>query len=113
MKYTKYSKYVASLADGMSLEDLLGRDPVQIDLDAVRREITGRTVVVTGAAGSIGSELCRQILDYSPAQLVCLDQNETGLFFLRLSLMQHKNGAQLAFRFVEVCNTKRDRGLPS
>jgi len=68
----------------VSLEDLLGREPVQIDLDAVRNQIAARTVIVTGAAGSIGSELCRQILDYSPAQLVCLDQNETGLFFLRL-----------------------------
>ena len=97
----------------MSLEDLLGRDPVQIDLDAVRREITGRTVVVTGSAGSIGSELCRQILDYSPAQLVCLDQNETGLFFLRLSLMQHRNGAQLTFRVVDVCDSERVRALLS
>ncbi len=97
----------------VSLEDLLGRDPVQIDLEAVRREIIGRTVVVTGAAGSIGSELCRQILDYSPAQLVCLDQNETGLFFLRLSLMQHKNGAQLAFRVVDVCDSERVRALLS
>src|SRR5216684_2233531 len=97
----------------VSLEDLLGRDPVQIDLEAVRREITGRTVVVTGAAGSIGSELCRQILDYSPAQLVCLDQNETELFFLRLSLIQHKNGAQLAFRVVDVCDVDRVRALLS
>jgi FlaA1/EpsC-like NDP-sugar epimerase len=104
---------VVSQLREVSLEDLLGRDPVQIDLEAVRREITGRAVVVTGAAGSIGSELCRQILDYSPAQLVCLDQNETGLFFLRLSLMQHKNGAQLAFRVVDICDTERVRALLS
>jgi FlaA1/EpsC-like NDP-sugar epimerase len=93
----------------VSLEDLLGREPVQIDLEAVRREIAGRTVIVTGAAGSIGSELCRQIIDYRPARLVCLDQNETGLFFLRLSLIQHKNGAQLVFRVVDVCDTERMR----
>src|SRR5258708_8966083 len=54
------------------LEGLLGREPVQIDLEAVRREIADRTVLVTGAAGSIGSELCRQILDCSPTRLVCL-----------------------------------------
>lgn len=97
----------------VSLEDLLGREPVEIDLEAVRKQIADRTVVVTGAAGSIGSEICRQILDYCPARLVCLDQNETGLFFLHLNLMQHKNGAQLAFQVVDVCDTERVRTLLS
>src|SRR5712692_5454130 len=91
----------------VSLEDLLGREPVQIDLEAVRREIAGRTVLVTGAAGSIGSELSRQMLDYSPAQLICLDQSETGLFFLRLHLMEHKNDIELIFRVADVCDTER------
>ena len=95
----------------VSLEDLLGREPVQIDLESVRKEIAGRTVMVTGAAGSIGSELCRQILNYSPARLICLDQSETGLYFLRLDLMEHKNGAQLAFRVGDVCDAERVRSL--
>jgi FlaA1/EpsC-like NDP-sugar epimerase len=93
------------------LDDLLGREPVQIDLEVVQKEIASRTVVVTGAAGSIGSELCRQILEYSPACLVCLDQSETGLYFLRLGLLAHKNGAQLAFRVADVCDAERMRSL--
>jgi FlaA1/EpsC-like NDP-sugar epimerase len=70
----------------VSLEDLLGRKPVKLDLDAVRRRIAGRVVMVTGAAGSIGSELSRQLLSYAPAKLVCVDQAETPLFYL-----QHAN----------------------
>jgi FlaA1/EpsC-like NDP-sugar epimerase len=95
----------------VSLEDLLGREPARIDLDSVRREICGRAVVVTGAAGSIGSELCRQVLEYGPARLICLDQSETGLYFLRLSLIEHKNGAQLEFRVADVCDAERVRSL--
>ena len=93
----------------VSLEDLLGREPIQIDLESVRKEIAGRTVVVTGAAGSIGSELCRQIMDYSPARLLCLDQSETGLFFLRLDLDRQANGVQLAFRVADITDGERIR----
>lgn len=97
----------------VSLEDLLGREPIQIDLESVHKEIAGKTVVVTGAAGSIGSELCRQVIDYSPAQLVCLDQSETGLFLLGLDLDRHQNGAHLAFRVADVTDGERIRYLLS
>ena len=95
------------------LEDLLGRETVQIDLEAVRNQIAARTVIVTGAAGSIGSELCRQILDYSPARLICLDQNETGLFLLRLELDTHQNGTQVDFRVADVTDDERIRSILS
>jgi len=79
------------------LEDLLGRDPVQIDLESVRKQIAGQVVLVTGAAGSIGSELCRQILQYHPGKLVCLDQNETGIFYLQLELAKQECPSRLVF----------------
>jgi FlaA1/EpsC-like NDP-sugar epimerase len=66
--------------------DLLGRNPVEIDLQSVRSAIHGRSVMVTGAAGSIGSEICRQVLEHEPRILVCVDQNENGMFYLEREL---------------------------
>ena len=77
------------------VEDLLGREPVEIDLQAVENRLRGRTVMVTGAAGSIGSELCRQVLEYGPHKLLCVDQNETGMFYLERELTQRRNGTAL------------------
>ena len=79
------------------LEDLLGRDPVEIDLEPVRKLVAGQTVMVTGAAGTIGSELCRQLLDAGPAKLLCLDHNETGIFFLQMELSKCNRRTQLIY----------------
>jgi FlaA1/EpsC-like NDP-sugar epimerase len=73
----------------VSLTDLLGRIPVDLDLESVREHIQGRVVMVTGAAGSIGSELCRQIKTFKPKVLICLDQNETGIFHLQHQLAEN------------------------
>jgi FlaA1/EpsC-like NDP-sugar epimerase len=91
----------------VSLDDLLGREPVQIDLASVRSEIAGHRVLVTGAAGSIGSELCRQILDFNPEHLICLDQSESGMFFLHRDLSYHENGSQLSFCVADVGDQER------
>jgi len=66
----------------VAVEDLLGRIPVQLDLERIRERIQGRVVMVTGAAGSIGSEICRQIVKFHPLALVGFDEAETPLFHL-------------------------------
>jgi FlaA1/EpsC-like NDP-sugar epimerase len=66
----------------IDLEDLLGREPVKIDMPHVEQLLHGRVVMVTGAGGSIGSELCRQILRFSPAQLVAYDLSEYAMYRL-------------------------------
>jgi len=66
----------------VAVEDLLGRMPVQLDLDRIRERIQGRVVMVTGAAGSIGSEICRQIAPFHPLAIVGFDQAETPLFHI-------------------------------
>lgn len=76
---------VSQLRD-VEVEDLLGRDPIRLDLELVRRDLAGRTVLVTGGAGSIGAELARQIAGFSPARLIVLDQAESPLYFVHLEL---------------------------
>lgn len=70
----------------VNLEDLLGREPVHLDLASVSAHIRDKTVLVTGAAGSIGSEVCRQLLTCHPRKLLCADRNETGMFYLHREL---------------------------
>ncbi|MCR4308817.1 MAG: polysaccharide biosynthesis protein [Deltaproteobacteria bacterium] len=90
----------------VDLEDLLGRDPVALDTGLLERHITGRTVMVTGAAGSIGSELCRQIARCSPGRLILFEIAESPLFFLEME-MRKKFPTQA---LVPVIGDVRDRG---
>ena len=70
----------------LRIEDLLGRDPVSLELPKLEADLDGRTVLVTGAAGSIGSELARQVAANEPARLLLLDQAESDLYFVDLEL---------------------------
>ena len=75
----------------VEVEDVLGREPVRMDLDRVGGYLTGRVVLVTGAGGSIGSELCRQIARVGPSQLVLLDHAEDNLFEIRRELVEDRH----------------------
>ena len=99
----------ANLSDfrEVNVDDLLGRDPVAVDLESVRSALAQRTVMVTGAAGSIGSELCRQILDHGPNLLVCIDHNETGMFYLDRELSRYGSRSAVRRHVADIGNRRR------
>jgi FlaA1/EpsC-like NDP-sugar epimerase len=70
----------------VNVQDLLGRRPISLDTTAIAEQIAGRSVLVTGAGGSIGSELCHQIARFGPAKLYLLDRDESGLLATQMSL---------------------------
>ncbi len=70
----------------VEIEDLLGREAIELDLDGPQGDLEGRTVLVTGGAGSIGSELARQVATFAPKRLIVLDQAESPLYFANLEL---------------------------
>lgn len=78
----------ADLRD-ISIEDLIGRHPVDTNVELIAGYVTGRRVLVTGAGGSIGSELCRQLAKYGPRELIMLDRDETGLQMAQLGTSGH------------------------
>ena len=78
----------ASKMKDVAIEDLLGRDPIKADMEEVFNFITGKTVLVTGGGGSIGSELCRQIAKHEPKQLIIFDVYENNAYDIQLELRE-------------------------
>lgn len=81
-------KVTVSLIRDVNVEDLLGRDSVEVDLKEISEYITGKTVLVTGAGGSIGSELCRQISSFAPRMLLLLGHGENSIYSIENELRQ-------------------------
>ncbi len=102
----------ASLFGDITLEDLLGRHSVSIDRAQCQHLVRGKTVLVTGAGGSIGGELCRQLADLRPARLLMLDLNESGLHDLRVELAgYHSDDTALVPIVTDVTNRERIRAV--
>ena len=73
----------------VDIEDLLPRNQIKVDLNAIENELTGRCILITGAAGSIGSEIVRQVAKFKPSQLILVDQAETPLHDIRLMMARN------------------------
>ena len=91
----------------VNIEDLLRREPVVIDYAEVERFIHGKKVLVTGAGGSIGSELCRQVARFAPGSLIMLDHAENGLFFVDMELREKFPGMSLCPVIGDVTDSSR------
>ncbi|QPJ62170.1 MAG: polysaccharide biosynthesis protein [Candidatus Nitronauta litoralis] len=91
----------------VEISDLLGRDPVSLDLQAIQEMFRGKTVLVTGAGGSIGSELCSQILEYHPDRLIMVDKGENYLYDLNLKVRLETLGTKTHCVFCSVTNQKK------
>ena len=79
----------------VDIEDLLGREPVQIDSNEVQAMITQKTALITGAGGSIGSELCRQLARFAPARLVLVEASEFALYNIEQWFRVHRPDVQI------------------
>ena len=93
------------------VEDVLGRDPIDVDLQGIAAYLTGQVVLVTGAGGSIGSELCRQIASMHPARLVLLDHAEENLFNIQQELLHERGFEQLAIELADVTDRARMKSV--
>ena len=97
---------VSKLRD-VEVEDLLGRDPIEVDLESILSYVQGKRVLVTGAGGSIGSELCRQIASHKPSLLIMLDIYENSIYDVQQELKTHFPDLNLEVLIASVRNTNR------
>ena len=97
----------ASAMRNVSVEDLLGRDPIRVDLQEVFQFINGKTVLVTGGGGSIGSELCRQIAAHSPKELIIFDIYENNAYSIQLELKEKYPDLKLTVLIGSVRDSRR------
>lgn len=91
----------------VNIEDVLGRDPISLDKSTISKDIQGKTIMITGAAGSIGSELTRQVLSFLPKKLVLIDQAESALYDLELELTEMPLKINFETKLCNITNANR------
>lgn len=91
----------------VEIEDLLPRDKIEIDMDAIATMLTGKRILITGAAGSIGSEMARQVAKFNPADLILVDQAETPMHDVRLYMARNHKDLHVETIVTSIC--KQDR----
>ncbi|MBX7483379.1 polysaccharide biosynthesis protein [Qipengyuania qiaonensis] len=91
-------------AQGLPIEELLGRSEYKLDNKSVSRQIAGRSILVTGAGGTIGSELCRQIAQIKPSKLVLLDSSEFNLYKIEMSLRELYPDIDIVAEIASICD---------
>lgn len=82
-------KISVSKLKNIDVVDLLGRDEIELDIESIKDQITGKVILVTGAGGSIGSEICRQIIQFNPAKLLLLGHGENSIYLIDRELRTH------------------------
>ncbi|MFO0916756.1 MAG: nucleoside-diphosphate sugar epimerase/dehydratase [Planctomycetaceae bacterium] len=95
----------------IEINDLLRRDPVQLDSDSIATLLRGRTVLVTGAGGSIGSEICRQVLKFEPKVLVLVGKGENRIFFIERELQGLRTTTRLVPKIADITDQRRMRRI--
>ena len=97
---------VSKLRD-VDVEDLLGRDPIKVDMESIYNYVKGKVILVTGGGGSIGSELCRQIAGHDPKQLIIVDIYENNAYDIQQELKYKYPELDLVVLIASVRNTNR------
>jgi FlaA1/EpsC-like NDP-sugar epimerase len=97
-------KQISNKVKSFEIEDLLDRKPIVLDTHTISSQLNGKTILITGAAGSIGSEITRQVLSFSPAKIIILDQAETPLHNLRLEVNDINKAVKIRSVLADVRN---------
>jgi FlaA1/EpsC-like NDP-sugar epimerase len=111
--YSKWAegKFTSRQLQSIKIEDLLERDPIEINNNQIKSQIKGKRILVTGAAGSIGSEIVRQLIPYAPELIILCDQAETPLHTLELELIENGTRANCVSYLADITNKSRMESL--